>query len=104
MINLVELNYCAQLHRLTQGEQAIITDIVQGKTPAEIASDRGLSPKTISAQKRKAFLKMQIRSDVACIHYLYFLKNQMAGSPVAENNSYQFGILYPRMGISGRYR
>ncbi|EEK7952631.1 hypothetical protein G3163_004717, partial [Salmonella enterica subsp. enterica serovar Javiana] len=91
--------YCAQLHRLTQGEQTIILDIVQGKSPTEIAYDRDISPKTISTQKRKAFMKMQVSSDVDCIHYLYFLKSEMKHFYIAENSLREFRMMYPRMGI-----
>lgn len=74
------LEYCKQLHRLTPGETEVVSYIVKGVFQKEMALLRRVSIKTISTQKRSAFLKMQISSDVECIHYIYFLKNQLAHS------------------------
>lgn len=96
MISDVLLDRCAYLHRLTQKERNVIMDLARGKTQVEMACDRGLNAKTISQQKRNAFLKMQVRSDVACIHYLYFLESQFSHSPEAEPGPPPSGIQLTR--------
>ncbi|EGP6736765.1 hypothetical protein I0J43_003680 [Salmonella enterica] len=60
------------------GERNILADLFRGETLKEIAHKKGLSIKTISALKRRAFTKMQVNSDVNYIHYMYFLKEQRA--------------------------
>lgn len=72
------LSYCARLHRLSSGEEYVITMLVQGVSPAEIASMRETNIKTISTLKRNAFLKLKVSSDIELIHYMYFLKNSPA--------------------------
>lgn len=80
------LEYCAQLHRLTPGEAEVIHWVAKGVPQKEMAFLRKVSIKTISTQKRSAFMKMQVSSDVECIHYLYFLKNQLTNpAPVSPS-------------------
>ena len=74
------LEYCMQLHRLTPGEREVVYFVVKGISQKEMAFLRNVSVKTISTQKRSAFMKMQVSSDVECIHYIYFLKNQLGRS------------------------
>lgn len=97
---LFVLDYCAQLHRLTPGELTVITDLACGKTQAEIAQTRRLSPKTISTQKRNAFRKMQVRSDVDFIHYLHLLKSRLTRPSLSEGAFTQSGARSADMHMS----
>lgn len=68
------LPLCKILHRLTPGEYRALQLIVNGKTFAVQAPDFKRSARTFSAQKRAAYRKIGINTDVEFIHYLYWLR------------------------------
>jgi DNA-binding NarL/FixJ family response regulator len=47
---------------LTEAERAVIAGILQGKTNAQIAKDRGRAVRTIANQIASAFRKLSVRS------------------------------------------
>jgi RNA polymerase sigma factor (sigma-70 family) len=54
-------------HALNPREAALIQDTLMGKTPAEIAQQWGVAPKTVSNEKTRVFQKLR---DVLADHEL----------------------------------
>ncbi|AHG19648.1 hypothetical protein Z042_08465 [Chania multitudinisentens RB-25] len=59
------------IHKLSMAEQKVIVAVAHGKTLTELAVKRNLSIRTLSTQKRNAYKKINIKSDVEFIHYIY---------------------------------
>lgn len=76
---------CAVLHRLTPAEARALIMAVKGKTLREQARECYRSTRTLSTQKRSAYEKMGIHSDIEFIHYLYWLRERMKVSLPEEN-------------------
>lgn len=64
---------CARYYSLTPTETDIIINVAHGKPLTNVALESEKSIKTVSTQKRNAYKKMGIGSDVEFIHYLYIL-------------------------------
>ncbi|EGC4270891.1 hypothetical protein JNC30_004674 [Salmonella enterica] len=74
-VNMVPL--CTVLHRLTPAESRALILTIKGQKLREQARECYRSARTLSAQKRSAYGKMRIRSDIEFIHYLYWLNERM---------------------------
>ncbi|EAO9945148.1 hypothetical protein R497_24710 [Salmonella enterica subsp. enterica serovar Havana] len=68
---------CTVLHRLTPAESRALILAVKGKKLREQARECYRSARTLSTQKRSAYAKMGIHSDIEFIHYLYWLRERM---------------------------
>lgn len=68
---------CTVLHRLTPAESRALILAVKGKKLREQARECYRSARTLSTQKRSAYGKMGIQSDIEFIHYLYWLRERM---------------------------
>lgn len=68
------LFHCSVINRLTPSESAVIYAVARGIPLADVAEVKNVSYKTLSVQKRSAYRKMQVNSDVEFIHYLYSLR------------------------------
>lgn len=77
--------YCACMHELSSAESDIVKELLKGRTTREISKIRHISPKTVSVQKRSAFRKMRINSDIELVHYFYFLKRKLKNITDAFN-------------------
>lgn len=71
---------CTVLHRLTPAESRALILAVKGKKLREQARECYRSARTLSSQKRSAYGKMGICSDIEFIHYLYWLRERVQGS------------------------
>lgn len=65
------LSICATEHKLSTTELKIISFIANGVSLTEISRIMQRSIKTLSTQKRNAYVKLGVQSDVGFIHYLY---------------------------------
>ncbi|EBW2193854.1 hypothetical protein CSU57_05880 [Salmonella enterica subsp. enterica serovar Infantis] len=68
---------CTVVHRLSPAESRALILTVKGKKLREQARECYRSARTLSAQKRSAYEKMEIQSDIEFIHYLYWLRERM---------------------------
>lgn len=71
------LFHCSVINRLTPSESTVIYAVARCIPLSEVANMKSVSYKTTSVQKRSAYRKMKVRSDVEFIHYLYALKSTM---------------------------
>lgn len=71
MMSPVVLQQCSRLHNLTTRETEMVSLIAR----CESAKVDARSSKTRSCQKRSAYRKIGVTSDVELIHYLYNLRN-----------------------------
>ncbi|HCJ7760349.1 TPA: EAL domain-containing protein [Citrobacter freundii] len=62
---------CAHRHALSLRETEVLILLARGQSLSELARETNRSTKTCSVQKRSAYRKMGIRSDVEFMHYLY---------------------------------
>lgn len=72
-MNRYIIRHCAELNGLTPSEAAVIYAVSKGMKLKDIAGQKNVNIKTISIQKRSAFRKMGVNSDVEFIHYIYSL-------------------------------
>ncbi|WFV09252.1 LuxR C-terminal-related transcriptional regulator [Citrobacter freundii] len=73
---------CTKKHRLSPKEIEIIAIIVSGTKFKNHTSSENRSLKTLSAQKRSAYLKIGVSNDVELMHYFYWLSDQESISNV----------------------
>jgi DNA-binding CsgD family transcriptional regulator len=59
------LHHAAGIEELTAAEQAVAGQLCEGKTLAQIARLRGVSPNTVKSQVRQIFRKLNVESRVA---------------------------------------
>jgi DNA-binding CsgD family transcriptional regulator len=55
---------------LTTAEQAVAEQLCEGRTLAQVASLRGVSPNTVKSQVRQIFRKLDVESRVALVRKL----------------------------------
>ncbi|HHA3672170.1 TPA: LuxR C-terminal-related transcriptional regulator, partial [Salmonella enterica subsp. enterica serovar Muenchen] len=67
---------CAKRHKLSQKELEVIAIVISGSRFKDIARTDGRSIKTLSAQKRNAYLKIGVSNDVELLHYIYWLSDK----------------------------
>ncbi|HCR3450466.1 TPA: hypothetical protein ON570_004108 [Citrobacter werkmanii] len=68
------LYHCSVINNLTPAESTVIYAVARCIPLTKVASLKSVSYKTTSVQKRSAYRKMKVSSDVEFIHYLYSLK------------------------------
>ena len=59
------LHHPAGVEQLTTAEQAVAEQLCEGRTLAQIAHLRGVSPNTVKSQVRNIFRKLNVESRVA---------------------------------------
>ena len=69
-----KFNDMEQLQNLTEREMLIATECCKGKSARAIASELGLSKRTIDAHKYNIYHKLGINNNIALINLMYNLK------------------------------
>lgn len=67
---------CAKIHNLSPKELEVIAIIASGTRLKDIARTDSRNIKTLSAQKRTAYLKIGVSNDVEFLHYIYWLSDK----------------------------
>lgn len=75
---------CAKRHKLSPKELEVIAIIASGSKFSDVARTENRSTKTLSAQKRTAYLKIGVRSDVDFLHYIYWLSENFMNPEVDD--------------------
>lgn len=68
---------CAKRHKLSPKELEVIAIIASGTKFSDVARTDNRNVKTLSAQKRTAYLKIGVSSDVEFLHYIYWLSEKV---------------------------
>lgn len=69
----------ASLYRLTKAETRLALQVVEGKSPAEAASEMGVTIHTVRTYLKRLYLKAGVKSQAALVHKLMQTTNSNSG-------------------------